>query len=204
MNSETNFVARRGVDLLRRADLHQLARAHDADAVAHHHRLFQAVGDVDEGLAGFPVDVLQLLLERLAQLVVDGRERLVEEQDVGFVGERPGERDALPLAAGTFRDVLAVIVLRQAQLVASAPARAPCALAGSTPLIFSENSMFSPTVRCGNSASDWNTMQVGRWLAGKSLMRSPRSRISPRGRRLHARRASAAASSCRCPTARRW
>ena len=39
--------------------------------------------------------------------------------------------------------------------------------------------MFWPTVRCGNSASDWNTMQVGRRLAGTSLMRWPRSRMSP-------------------------
>ena len=39
--------------------------------------------------------------------------------------------------------------------------------------------MFSPTVRCGNSASDWNTRQVGRRLAGRSLMRLPRSRMSP-------------------------
>jgi len=34
-------------------------------------------------------------------------------------------------------------------------------------------------VRCGNSASDWNTMQVGRWFAGMSLIRWPRSKISP-------------------------
>ena len=33
---------------------------------------------------------------------------------------------------------------------------------------------------CGKSASDWNTMQVGRWCAGLSLIRSPRKRMSPR------------------------
>ena len=97
------LVARRGVDLVRRADLDQLARAHDADAVGHHHRLLETVGDVDEGLAGLAVDVLQLLLERLAQLVVDGRQRLVEEQDFGIEGERAGERDALALAARALR-----------------------------------------------------------------------------------------------------
>ena len=32
----------------------------------------------------------------------------------------------------------------------------------------------------GNRASDWKTMQNGRLLAGVSLMRLPRSRISPR------------------------
>ena len=39
--------------------------------------------------------------------------------------------------------------------------------------------MFWPTERCGNSASDWNTRQVGRRFAGRSLMRWPRSRMSP-------------------------
>ena len=34
-----------------------------------------------------------------------------------------------------------------------------------TPFIFSGNSMFSPTELCGNSASDWNTRQVGRRFA---------------------------------------
>ena len=39
--------------------------------------------------------------------------------------------------------------------------------------------MFSPTLLWGKSASDWKTMQVGRLLAGTSLMTRPRSRISP-------------------------
>ena len=146
MNSETNFVSRRRVDLVRRADLHQLAVAHDADAVAHHHRLFEAVGDVDEGLVRLAVDVLQLLLERLPELVVDRRERLVEEQDLRVVGEGAGERDALPLAARALRHALAVIVLRQAQQRASARARALPRRSAATPFIFSGNSMFSPTV----------------------------------------------------------
>ena len=47
------------------------------------------------------------------------------------------------------------------------------------PLHFIAYSTFSPTDMCGNRASDWNTMQVGRWLAGTSLMRRPRSRMSP-------------------------
>jgi hypothetical protein len=39
--------------------------------------------------------------------------------------------------------------------------------------------MLSPTDLCGNSASDWNTMQVGRLLAGMSLIRWPRRMMSP-------------------------
>ena len=45
------------------------------------------------------LDRLQLDLHLLAELQVEGAERLVEEQDPGPVDERPGERDALPLAA---------------------------------------------------------------------------------------------------------
>ena len=42
---------------------------------------------------------LQLDLHLLAQLEVEGAERLVEEQHLGAVDERPGEGDALALAA---------------------------------------------------------------------------------------------------------
>ena len=64
------------------------------------------MGDVDEGLAGLAVDVLELLLERLAQLVVDGRERLVEEQDLRVESERTGQGDTLALAARTLVTLL--------------------------------------------------------------------------------------------------
>ena len=33
--------------------------------------------------------------------------------------------------------------------------------------------MFSATVICGNSASDWNTMPKSRWFAGKWVMSRP-------------------------------
>ena len=92
-------VDRARVDLLRRADLDDPPRLHHGDPVRHHHRLLERVGDVDEGLAGLLVDVLELLLERLLELVVEGRQRLVEEQDLGIVGEGAGEGDALALAA---------------------------------------------------------------------------------------------------------
>ena len=41
----------RAVDFMGAAHLDELAFAHDADPVAHHHGLFQRMGDVDEGLA---------------------------------------------------------------------------------------------------------------------------------------------------------
>ncbi|MNY12208.1 hypothetical protein D3C86_1452770 [compost metagenome] len=39
--------------------------------------------------------------------------------------------------------------------------------------------MFSPTVMCGNSARDWNTMPKLRRCAGVLPMSSPSRRISP-------------------------
>ena len=59
---------RRGIDFLWRSHLDQLAAPHDADTVTHHHSLFKAVGDVDEGFSGLPVNVLEFLLQRLRSL----------------------------------------------------------------------------------------------------------------------------------------
>lgn len=71
------------------------------------------MGDVDEGLSRLPLDVLQLLLQRLAQAIVEGRQRFVEEQDLGIVGERAGQRHALPLAARALRHRAVVVVGRK-------------------------------------------------------------------------------------------
>ena len=62
------------------------------------------------------MDVLQLLFQRLAELVVDRRKRLVEEQDVRLVGQRTRQGHPLALAAGALGDILAVVGLGQAQL----------------------------------------------------------------------------------------
>ena len=91
---------RRGVDLLRRADLLDLAAAHHGDAVAHRQRLALVVGDEDERDPDLALDPLELDLHRLAQLEVEGGERLVEQQGARQVDERPGQGDALLLAAG--------------------------------------------------------------------------------------------------------
>jgi hypothetical protein len=47
------------------------------------------------------------------------------------------------------------------------------------PCIFSPNSTFSTTVRCGKSAKCWNTVVVGRFSGGTPSRRSPSRRISP-------------------------
>ena len=58
------------------------------------------MGDVDEGGADAPLDGLELVLHLAPELQVEGAERLVEQQHGGLDHERPGQRDALPLAAG--------------------------------------------------------------------------------------------------------
>ncbi len=83
------------------------------------------MGDVDEGDADLALDRLQLHLHLLAQLQVERSERLVEQQHLGPVDDRPRQRHPLPLAAGEFAR-LALRVAGQADhlqgLVAAADA----------------------------------------------------------------------------------
>ncbi len=58
------------------------------------------MGDQDEGDAEPLLDVYQLELGALAQLLVQGREGLVQEQHLRPLDHGAGERDALALAAG--------------------------------------------------------------------------------------------------------
>jgi hypothetical protein len=61
------------------------------------------MGHEDEGDAERLLQRLQFLLHLFAQLQIERAERLVEQQDLGLVDQRPGERHALPLAAGKLR-----------------------------------------------------------------------------------------------------
>ena len=88
------------VDLARRRHLHDPALVHHRDAVGHGHGLLLVVGDDHEGHAELVLDVHQLELGFLAQLLVEGAERLVEQQHLRPLGERAGKRHALALAAG--------------------------------------------------------------------------------------------------------
>jgi hypothetical protein len=57
------------------------------------------VGDVHEGDADLLLQLLELVLHRLAQLEVEGAEGLVEEEHRRPVDQRARQGDALPLAA---------------------------------------------------------------------------------------------------------
>ena len=103
------------------------------DAVAHRERLVLVVGDEHERDADLALDRLQLDLHLLAELEVESAERLVEQQHRRPVDQRPGERDALALAAGELVR-LAARRSRRAAPIASASADAPAALGLATRL----------------------------------------------------------------------
>ena len=62
--------------------------------------------DVDEGDADLVVDRVELDEHALAELGVEGRERLVEEEDRGLVDEGPRDGHPLLLAAREHRGLL--------------------------------------------------------------------------------------------------
>jgi hypothetical protein len=77
----------------------------DAALVHHHHaigdleRLLLVVGDEDARDIELVVEPAEPSPELLADLGVEGAERLVEQKHSRLDRERPGERDTLPLAA---------------------------------------------------------------------------------------------------------
>ena len=100
MKSATNRRQGALVQLLGRAELLDLAAVHDRDAVAHRERLLLVVGHVDERDPDLRLDALQLDLELLAELQVQGAEGFIEQEHVRSVDERPGKGDPLLLTAG--------------------------------------------------------------------------------------------------------
>ena len=82
--------------------LDHLARAHHIDAVGQAPDDAEIVGDEDDRHA----ELLLQFGKQLQDLRLDGHVerggRLVGDQDVGIVGERHGDHDALALAAGHF------------------------------------------------------------------------------------------------------
>ena len=91
---------RRFVELGGCAELLDPAVVHDRDLVGHRHRLFLVVRDVDERDADVVLNALELELHLLAELQVEGAERLVQQEHRRLVDEGAGERDALLLASG--------------------------------------------------------------------------------------------------------
>ncbi len=84
----------------------------DGDPVAHDQRLLLVVRDVDDGGAELAADAQDLELERLAELLVQRAERLVHQQQPRPEHDRPGERDALLLAARQLARIAVAVATR--------------------------------------------------------------------------------------------
>ena len=87
------------VDLDGRPDLLDPPRVHDGDPVAEAHGLALVVGDVEERDPDLVVDHVELDEHPLAELEVEGGQRLVEEEHLRLVDEGPGDGHALFLPA---------------------------------------------------------------------------------------------------------
>jgi hypothetical protein len=80
---------------------------HDADLVGHGEGLVLVVRYEDRGGAAGADDVAHLVRQALAQVDIEVRKRLVEQQELGPRGERARQRNALLLAT---RDLVRVFL----------------------------------------------------------------------------------------------
>ena len=120
-------VGRVGKDLGRRTDLGDLATLlEDHDLVAEQERLVDVVRDEDDGLVEILLQPQQLLPQLVAHDGVDRAERLVHQQHVGISHEPTGHADALLLATGELRPVLA----RQGRVQTDRLEHGACSVAG--------------------------------------------------------------------------
>ena len=88
------------VEIVGRPDLLDAATVHHHHAVGERHRLDLVVGDVDGGGAHLLMHALDLGAHLHAQLGVEVRQRLVEQEDLRIAHDRAPHGDALALAAG--------------------------------------------------------------------------------------------------------
>ena len=95
------------------------------------------------------VAACQLALQAAPRHLVDCRERLVEQQHLRVARERPGERDALLLAAG---ELARRARLEPAEVDDSSSSRAAAARAARASDTRQRGFTFPLAVRCGNSA----------------------------------------------------
>ena len=90
---------RLGEDVLGGAFLDDLAGLHDVDALGHLAHDAEVVGDEQHGHAHLALQLLQELEDLRLDGDVEGRRRLVGDQQVRLVGECHGDHDALTLSA---------------------------------------------------------------------------------------------------------
>ena len=94
-----------GVQRFRRSHLLEHAEVHDGDAIGNRHRFLLVVRDEHGGDADATLDSSELRAHIDAQLSVEVRQRLVQQQDARLEHERACERDALLLPTRELRRV---------------------------------------------------------------------------------------------------
>ena len=89
-------VCRTVVDLRRRADLRETAGLHHRDAIAQKQCLFLVMGDEHGGKAHFALQALQFFAQALADLRIERRQGLIEQEELRLRAPAPGpERRAV-------------------------------------------------------------------------------------------------------------
>ena len=104
------FVLRRPEKLLRRPLFDKLASIEEADPVGHVAGKTHLVRDQQHGIAVLGGQLPDDLKDLAYHLGVQGRGRLVKQQDLGLHGQSPGDGDALLLSAGELAGVVVALV----------------------------------------------------------------------------------------------
>ena len=102
------------VDVFGGAELDDLAVVHDGHHVGHEFHDAQVVADEDVGEAAFVLQLLEQIQHLGLDADVERRDRFVADDELGAGGERPGDADALALAAGEFVRVAAEVIRGEA------------------------------------------------------------------------------------------
>ena len=97
------------INIFRRSHLLNLSVIHDHDLIRHGQRLFLVMSDKDKGNTHLLLDPLQFILHFLAQLQIQRRQRLVQQQHLRLVHQRSCNGDALLLSAGQQSRILILI-----------------------------------------------------------------------------------------------
>ena len=157
---------RRPIDLVGRSDLLDAPVVQDDEAVGERERLPLVVRHVHEGRAGLAMHAPELGLHLEADLEVEGGERLVQQEHLRPVHERPRERDPLQLPA---RELVRAPPLEALQADERERLGDPCPRRrrAGMPAIRRPKATFSKTSRCGNSVERWKTMFTGRRCGGR-------------------------------------
>ena len=88
------------VNLIGLTNLQEAALFHHGDAVGQRHRLLLVVRDDNESNPKLVLNVHEFELRLLTQFLVQGRERLIQQQHLGSLDECTCQRNALLLSAG--------------------------------------------------------------------------------------------------------